>query len=195
MAEAAALTLPGGTEAEWRAMVRREPKEANIGPRKKYKTRAAYEADVVEWRREKAVRDALVPAREKAQAALRESRRAERDRGGLLPSGAAGRQKRKAASRSALALSLIEDGCPGLADLVDANHYGQSELESMDDWAEAELGLDPALGLLKDEHIPRWRASPHYHDFRRASPTRPPHSLPLNRLMRRMSASQALEVP
>ena len=46
MAKAEAPALPGGTEAEWRAMVRREPKEANIGPGRKYKTRAAYEADV-----------------------------------------------------------------------------------------------------------------------------------------------------
>lgn len=178
--------LPGGTEAEWRALVRREPKEANIGPGRKYKTRAAYEDARVEWMREKAVRDALAPERERAQAALRESRRT-RDRGGLLPSGAAGRQKRKAASRSALALSLIEDGCPELADLVDANDYGQTELETMDAWAEDELGIEP--GELNDEHIPQWRASSDYHRFRRALPARPSpsHPLPISRQMRDVS--------
>ena len=117
-------------------MVRREPKEANIGPGRKYKTRAAYEADVVEWKREKAARDALAPAREKALAALRESRRAERDRGGLVPSGAAGRQKRKAGAtrRSGLAKEFEERGCPELADLVDADDA--REYGAMADWAD-----------------------------------------------------------
>ena len=150
MAEAEVPTLPGGTEAEWRAMVRREPKEANIGAGRKYPTRAAYEADLVEWKREKAARDALAPAREKAQAALRESRRApQRDRSGLSPSGSAGRQKRKAASMSSFAKELLQRGCPEFADLVDAD---ADEYEWMSTWAEHEVGrhahcpsMEPAI--------------------------------------------------
>ena len=179
MAEAQAPALPGGTEAEWRAMVPREPKEANIGPGRKYKTRAAYEEAVAEWRQKKAARDELAPAREKAQAALRESRRPERDRAGLLPSGAAGRQKRKAASRSPHALSLIENGCPELADLVDDKSDetgGDMEFEWMETWAEEHLGIEE--GELKDEHIPLWRASSDYHEFRRARPPPQPSDSP-----------------
>ena len=146
MAEAQAPALPGGTEAEWRAMVPREPKEANIGPGRKYKTRAAYEEAVAEWRQKKAARDELAPAREKAQAALRESRRApHRDRSGLLPSGAAGRQKRKATSRSSFANELFESGNPELADIV--CDHDSMEYDTMMEWAAGEVrGLaSPAL--------------------------------------------------
>jgi len=167
MAEAEAPTLPGGTAAEWRAMVRRDPKEANIGPGRKYPNRAKYEADVAEWKREKAVRDALAPAREKALAALRESRRAprperDRDRGGLLPSGAAGREKRKAASRSGLAKDFEERGCPELADIVDADD-DCAEYETLMEWAAGE-GLD--TDNLTDKHVRQWRLSENYREFK-----------------------------
>ena len=69
-----------------------------------------------------------------------------------------------------------------------APYYRGRGLEHIDEamrWAE-EQGIDE----LKDEHIPQWRASSSYHEFRRARPPPPPASPPSWRHVRE-AASKA----
>ena len=71
------------------------------------------------------------------------------------------------------AAELLEEGNPGLAALVDrkgphCDDDGEYEWETMGTWAEDTLGID--IFDMKDEHIPQWRKTPQYHEFRYASP-------------------------